>query len=680
MADFTLLAVQSVRVIGSLASVKKNPHALAEAISVGVVIRNPLDIQLNLNDLQLAVAIQRQGQAAPMHCSPVSLSLGLFDKKLQELCDSRQLNLDTHDELIIDSRPAVLEPREELEIILRVCPLVICRLTILGLKWRLNDAVWNSHTFALSGELLHDSLEHRASGARAPDTSLTFDICGSMPWLSLHVSGLPDSVLQGEVVSGSLTIKNCGQAGASNIFLKANVPWLYVGAEPLDGNSSALLGALPTASLLGSSGTVICVGRDGVVLGAGAEVNLPVRLRGVGGGKQTLKFLLQYSPEDSTGQATPHTIRYVRHAWEVCVLPSLHMFATVTQLANAPGEYVLSILLTNFCSDNGDTEGCSISIHDVCCLSDTWSIEPLNSLPRASAADRTIVVHNQESITLCYQVRRFGHKQAIVSNWGPAATVAQGNKPRSPALNSALSYLCVDDMVATHQQHCDVLRKSREAAQSAQSGPRGISSVRRDRAAEVSSTGDDQNVKHNPSSLEALCARHPSDLSLLVTWGAARLQNLSGSSVALPVNGYHQIVPVSVSPSQSHTNACPVSVDITQPSMAMHHDFVAHPVCQIPLTVRVTNLVLPEEGEPIDFEVEVIQDSWESCDELALTWIGALKRTIRSLEPAGSVDVALCACVPGPGRYDLNHFSVRLLFNGRHFSFPVHRAVSVESI
>jgi hypothetical protein len=47
--------------------------------------------------------------------------------------------------------------------------------------------VWCHHKFNLPGILLHDTHEHRATAARAPNESLQFDVRSSLPWLSLKV-------------------------------------------------------------------------------------------------------------------------------------------------------------------------------------------------------------------------------------------------------------------------------------------------------------------------------------------------------------------------------------------------------------------------------------------------------------------------------------------------------------
>jgi len=653
-----------------------------------VAIQNPLDIALNLHDIQLLVSLQQHGASETTKLIPSVLTPKDFDSKLNDFLrpSAGQIHLEDvakKDHIVIDARVVLLEPREQTEVLLRICPLVEGRFTVLGLKWRLNDVVWNYHTFALQGALLHDSLEHRANRTRASNSSLTFHVGGSLPWLSLHVSGLPDSLLQGGIVGGSLTIKNHGRASAASIFLKANLPWLYVGKQPsATSGEVGGPGLFSTAELVGSSGTLFRIGRDGETLAAGAEVTLPVWLRGAGGGKQTLNMLLQYSPEPSSGKDAPRTVRYVRNAWEVCVLPSIHMFATVAPRAGIAGEYVLTVLLTNFCSNGGKSQECDICIRDICCLSDTWSIQPISSLEGANE-DGTQLVRQQESVALSFRVVRRvdSKKQTILSNYLPGDDGTESCKPLSPVLDSALGYLCVDDMAASHQQQCDLIRKTHEAAQSSQDGPRGISSVRRDRAAGAGSSGSsdgDGTLACRPASLEGVCGRHPAEISLLVTWGGSNKEG-GGSASSLNVNGYHQVVGISVAPAPPCTKACPLAVDIMHVPSVVRHNFTEEQSCPIPVTVRVANQLLDAQAEAVDIGFGIIQDSWEISSESAISWVGAVQCTIRSLKSATSVDIHLCACVSGPGVYDLNQFTVRLLLHGKCFSFPVHAAVSVES-
>jgi hypothetical protein len=49
----------------------------------------------------------------------------------------------------------------------------------------------------------------------------------------------------------------------------------------------------------------------------------------------------------------------------VCVLPSMHVFATVAPSTCQIGEYVLSVVLTNFRADGGDAAERDILVNEV---------------------------------------------------------------------------------------------------------------------------------------------------------------------------------------------------------------------------------------------------------------------------------------------------------------------------
>lgn len=70
-------------------------------------------------------------------------------------------------------------------------------------------------------------------------------------------------------------------------------------------------GESPSKHLIGSSGTLNLIGQSECCLEAGENMTLPIWIRGVGGGKQILKLILQYSSEDGK------TVRYIRKTIEV---------------------------------------------------------------------------------------------------------------------------------------------------------------------------------------------------------------------------------------------------------------------------------------------------------------------------------------------------------------------------
>ena len=133
---------------------------------------------------------------------------------------------------------------------------------------------------------------------------------------------------------------------------------------------------------------------------------VPIWIRGQGAGKQQLRLLLRYSPAEVAGAgagagegaaatgagataappvSSAQCSRFVRFSLEVCVLPCMDMSAEIVPRPSAAGEaggydageYLLSLVLTNFRSDGAPHER-SLMIHDVCGVSSAWTIEPIN--------------------------------------------------------------------------------------------------------------------------------------------------------------------------------------------------------------------------------------------------------------------------------------------------------------
>jgi len=437
-------AVRGVRVLK--ASTCKNPRARGESVTVKIVLSNPLDVAVSLTDVQLVAAMEASDSEPG-----TTLDAPTFDATIAKLLASTDPSpLRDFGELVVDSLSVTLGPRETTQVLLRVCPLLTGRLVVSGLKWRLNGEVWATHEMDLPGPLLHDSLDHRATGARAPNTTLIFDVVDDLPWLALELQGLPDTILQGEVVQAVLKVRNVGRASAHGLFVKSDAPWCYVGKAPsFDLNDPA---ASPAPALMGASGTALEVLDR---LAVGDEVMLPLWLRGVGGGKQALQLLLQYGSREPQKPC----MRYLRHSCEVCVLPSLHTEVTVTPLQE-DAEYLLSVGLTNFCSD-----ALPLVVHDVCALSKLWSVEPLAQPPAAvNYGDKgTLFLRPQESALLNFRVKKAPSSELLAvqeAHWrpssGPPSASASSPEPMSEPLKTAVAYMCTDDMVSAFQVQCHI--------------------------------------------------------------------------------------------------------------------------------------------------------------------------------------------------------------------------------
>ena len=143
-------------------------------------------------------------------------------------------------------------------------------------------------------------------------------------------------------------------------------------------------------SMVGVSRTVFRV-VTGTLLAKGATVRVPVWVRGLGGGKQTLRILVRYERHGALATASSSApafssalisaaageeYRYTEVSQDVCVLPSVSMTPSVSPSYACPGECVLSLNVSNYRTD-GDAREREVVLHSVIALSRLWKLEPI---------------------------------------------------------------------------------------------------------------------------------------------------------------------------------------------------------------------------------------------------------------------------------------------------------------
>ena len=222
------------------------------------------------------------------------------------------------------------------------------------------------------------------------------------------------------------------------------------------------------------------------------------------------------------------------------------------------------------------------------------------------------------------------------------------------------------------QRQSELLRRARLSSQNADSTPRSVSSVRRERAAEGSQSNDETSVlrhsSRHPGSPAGLCGRYPPDLAFVVTWDTAAKPEARAT-------GHHQFVGLHVCPqlSRATSNDCALALNIQVPAIVNHNFGSGN--CIIPVTVTVSNQQFASDGECLGFVLEAAESRISS-----LRWLGAVKQTVNALAPTESLNANFCASVSTPGVYDLNNFGVRMMTSGRVHSFPLQALVSVVAL
>ncbi len=453
------------------------------------------------------------------------------------------------------------------------------------------------HQLVRPGPLLHASREQRATRARAPDLSLTFHVVGDLPWLQASLLGMPATMLQGEVVPASLLLVNRGRAPAGDILLRSSLAWLVVGSAsailPVGHSASVPTeaappeaqptteGRAPVACAVGSTGRLWrAMVRDGngatavpLVLQPGEGVMLPLWLRGDGGGKQTLRLVVQYLPCNGdgvlakpptktaswgTGHLAPSVVRAasagagappafarrVRLCAELLVLPSVSVSATVRPSYDRATEHVLSVQLTNYRSD-GDVVARDVRARHICMFSDAWELRPFGTAAESmdvvkdtSGALCGALLRWQERITLHYRLLPRGEARAgsahgaYCSEWAvDTSEQALGASTVGPSLN----LLCVEHAALQHRDAAAELQRERALSRASEEGggdqPRSIQAIRRDANAhsdepshgegepDAKGSGDGQRESQSvaATSPASLCSGAPT-IALAVLW------------------------------------------------------------------------------------------------------------------------------------------------------------------
>lgn len=364
-------------------------RACEEPLLVNVVFANPLDIQLQLTEIQLVASFKacinnsyvtgsnlaRDPDATYV---PSSVSYTKFSPNTwtydclpdiyfkvpsfyTESSDSN--NAFKEDGAVsplfcVQVKDLTMDASSVCAVALAICPLTKGELTIVGLRCKIFDRVWVYHHFSLTGQLLQDNRHNRANRVRGPKTTLRSMISDRMPLLNVEikldtaftcntVAGCASSMLQGEVSKGSLLLRNVGKAPAFRIFLKANTPSICLSDKSEDIYRAAYE-KIATGNCVGPSGTLMQLIPDRI-LEPGDCAEVPFLLKAGGGGTQELYFLVSYEPYGMySNLSAPYSfknncVRTIKKFLDLFVYPSLTVSASVIPSYSDKGESVLSL-------------------------------------------------------------------------------------------------------------------------------------------------------------------------------------------------------------------------------------------------------------------------------------------------------------------------------------------------
>jgi hypothetical protein len=386
---------------------------VGEPVYVEVHVENPLSISVELQHLQLFGCLETEvgedgdkeegGDGSADGARKGRGQCTLADKSLLEMKGAVRLASQGGDnaDLQVDDRRILLEPDSKQKVILCLCPLKEGKLRVLGVRWCLYGEVWGLHMFKRKGRLLQKTRAQRAMQQRAADHMLEAQVVEPMPWLGVKLSGLPQTLLQGEVRRLELELSNHGQdeLPQGSLMLMCNQPMLSVGTsaaiEPVDGSSGEAAGPAvaeiytgkdePAAETVGATGQLLRFAK--LALQPGEKVKVPIWIRGLpnvsnssgsGTKEQPLRLLFRYREERREGEGKASKLvltkeRFVRCSFKLVVQPSLSIMAFARPSYNQSGQYVLIVEVTNM------RQNSELDLHQVSAISNVWRIEAMSS-------------------------------------------------------------------------------------------------------------------------------------------------------------------------------------------------------------------------------------------------------------------------------------------------------------
>jgi hypothetical protein len=352
-------------------SAKATPpvRARGEPLFCDFVVQNPLSVEIQVSQIQLvarmvdkkerlctsqdAIRIKVPGEgeektwtfASTDHLAFTVPEFCRISEPEQKACKSANDN----PFFVVTKRDLALPAGEETVISAGLTPLVEGDLELLGVRCKLFDKVWVYHPFDIPGPLLNNNRTNRANRVRGESLVLKSKIEVNMPCLTAElVKRVPNQsstvsmdegpLLEGQISSWTIRLRNVGNAPASQATLKTNLPWVNIVSSDNNNynrssSTSEQLEAQTTSNCLGPTGTLIALPMEAEhlkekgTIHPGESVDIPIQMRTSGKGTQEFYMLYRYElwdpimAESSSSSSSRH--RWLRKMYEVPVSPIL---------------------------------------------------------------------------------------------------------------------------------------------------------------------------------------------------------------------------------------------------------------------------------------------------------------------------------------------------------------------
>mmetsp|Transcript_22289 Transcript_22289/g.55070 ORF Transcript_22289/g.55070 Transcript_22289/m.55070 type:complete len:1626 (+) Transcript_22289:223-5100(+) len=604
-------------------SIKPKPpkRAKGEPLFCDFQMKNPLGVEIFMTDVQLvarmvdgngrvmtnqdAIEINKGKQGSSKtytfaSTEDMDFSIGdfcRFSEPDQKSC----FPVNDNPFFVVTKRDMQLPPLADVTVSAGVCPLVEGDLEILGVRCKLFDKVWVYHPFDIEGPLLQDTRENISNRVRGESMLLKSKVEREMPCLTaelikrgnddfntIQADGGP--LLEGQVSPWTIRLRNVGNAPASNVTLKTNLPWI---------NAVNTENHLLTAEEQEAQATSRCVGPTGTLMSLpmtcetlketgrlhpGEDVDIPIQLRTSGTGKEGFYMLFGYDLWSPMGDVKCH--RWLRQMYEVPVYASLDLSAKVKAAFWNANEQILSVELTNNRTDR--PTDLFVTLDKLSVASRHYKLEAVPGQFITSEENGNVLqIGWQERVTIHYKVIPLAEESKVCLLSECSFTEMAKSTTIEAVYSKATDYLCLenarDSFEAAWKAHQIEIAKAESATDGDQQHPRSIASIRRAKSSSDHDLGGDGSLEAQPTSIGQLCS-HENSLSkihLMCSWRA-----ILGQEV---IRGEHHLRGIPVRPI-SFFNGCPIVATAShQPSVV--HDFTNGPV-GLPVKLTLRNQLL----------------------------------------------------------------------------------------
>ena len=333
-------------------SIKPKPpvRARTEPIFCDFAMKNPLEVEITVTELQLVArmvdsndtictnqdAIHIAGESSNKAWTFASTEQQEF--RVADFCRISEKNqkactrADGHPFFVVTKQTANLTAGMEAVVSVGLTPLVEGDLEMLGVRYKLSDQIWVYHPFHLPGPLLNDTRSNRANRVRGESLVLKSKISIDMPCVTAELvkrnpSTTSDNgpLLEGQISTWTIRLRNVGSAPASQPVLKTNLPWINIPRQSADGGfSDEEREGRATSYCIGPSGTMMSLPleashlKEAGKIHPGETVDIPIQIRTSGSGRKHFYMLYRYALPNGETQKSSDT-RWLRKMYEVPV-------------------------------------------------------------------------------------------------------------------------------------------------------------------------------------------------------------------------------------------------------------------------------------------------------------------------------------------------------------------------